>query len=119
MNDPHDLERFVTAQNTVHQQVLDELRRGRKATHWMWFVFPQIHGLGTSPTAVKYAIQSAAEAKAYLEHEVLGPRLVECAQLVLQVQESTVDEIFGSPDNRKFHSSMTLFARIADAIGTA
>lgn len=113
MNDPYDLQRFVDAQAAVIDDVLRELRQGRKRSHWMWFVFPQIHGLGSSPTAVRYAITSLAEAKAYLAHPVLGPRLRECTQLVLQVQGRSAREIFGQPDDMKFRSSMTLFARAA------
>ncbi len=112
-DDPYDLQRFVTAQAPVYEQVCAELRAGRKETHWMWFVFPQIEGLGRSPTARKYAIASRAEAEAYLRHPVLGARLRECARLVNQVQGRSIHEIFGSPDDLKFHSSMTLFARVA------
>jgi uncharacterized protein (DUF1810 family) len=114
MSDPHKLERFLSAQEPVFAQVLAELRRGRKASHWMWFIFPQIRGLGSSPMAIRYAIESKAEAEAYLQHQVLGPRLRECTQLVLDVKGSTVDDIFGYPDNLKFHSSMTLFSEVAE-----
>jgi uncharacterized protein (DUF1810 family) len=111
--DPHDLQRFVTAQAPVYEQVRAELRAGRKETHWMWFVFPQIEGLGRSPTARKYAIASRAEAEAYLRHPLLGARLRECTRLVNRVDGHSIHEIFGSPDDLKFHSSMTLFAEVA------
>jgi uncharacterized protein (DUF1810 family) len=109
-NDPHDLQRFVDAQATVYDQVSAELRMGRKRTHWMWFVFPQLRGLGFSPTAQRYGIASIEEAHAYLAHPVLGPRLVACTRWVLAVQDRSAYEIFGSPDDQKFRSSMTLFA---------
>jgi uncharacterized protein (DUF1810 family) len=108
--DSFNLERFVEAQESVYSAVLRELRDGRKRTHWMWFVFPQIQGLGRSFTAQKYAISSLDEARAYLAHPVLGARLRECTQLVNAVEGRTVREIFGSPDDMKFHSSVTLFA---------
>lgn len=107
------LERFVEAQEPVIERVLAELRAGRKASHWMWFVFPQIRGLGHSPTAQRFAISSRAEAGVYLRHEVLGPRLRECTRLVNAVEGRRVEEIFGYPDHLKFHSSMTLFAHAA------
>lgn len=107
------LERFVEAQEPVIERVLGELRAGRKASHWMWFVFPQIRGLGHSPTAQRFAISSRAEAEAYLRHEVLGPRLRECTRLVNAVEGRRVEEIFGYPDHLKFHSCMTLFAHAA------
>ena len=108
-----DLERFVQAQNE-HQtfdQAVAELRRGRKTGHWMWFVFPQIAGLGRSPMAQAYAIADLAEARAYLAHPVLGPRLVECAEIVASQQGSTAEQIFSRIDAMKLRSSMTLFAR--------
>ena len=108
---PYDLERFVEAQAGVYSQVCSELRAGRKRSHWMWFIFPQIRGLGSSPTAVHYAIDSLAEAAAYLAYPVLGPRLRECTALVLGTSGKTVEAIFGYPDHLKFHSSMTLFAK--------
>ncbi len=114
MDDPFDLERFVEAQASVYGDVLAELRAGRKRSHWMWFVFPQIAGLGFSFMARRFAIASLAEAKAYLAHPVLGARLRECTALVNAVQGRSVDEIFGSPDNMKFRSSMTLFAEAAN-----
>jgi uncharacterized protein (DUF1810 family) len=113
MRSETDLERFVEAQDSVYATVRQELRAGRKATHWMWFVFPQLRGLGHSATARYYGIESASEALAFLAHPVLGPRLRECVELVLGIEGSTVHRIFGSPDNLKFHSSMTLFATVA------
>jgi uncharacterized protein (DUF1810 family) len=109
--DPYDLQRFVDAQEQVYAQVSVELRTGRKRTHWMWFVFPQLRGLGYSPAAMRYGITSLAEAQAYLDHPVLGPRLRECTRWVLAVQDRTISQIFGSPDDQKFRSSMTLFAQ--------
>ncbi|MGZ4526406.1 MAG: DUF1810 domain-containing protein [Mycobacterium sp.] len=113
-SDPFDLERFVDAQAPVYRNVVEELRSGRKRGHWMWFVFPQLRGLGGSPTAVHYGIASLEEARAYLRHELLGRRLRECAQLVNEVLGRSVGEIFGSPDDLKLRSSMTLFARATD-----
>lgn len=110
MTDPFHLARFVEAQESVYPDVLRELRDGRKRSHWMWFIFPQIHGLGRSSTAQKYAISSIDEARAYLAHPLLGERLRECTRLVNAIESRTVHEIFGSPDDMKFHSSMTLFA---------
>ena len=107
-DDPYDLERFVEAQRRVIDDVLTELRQGEKTTHWMWFIFPQVAGLGQSPMSRKYGIASLAEARAYLAHPVLGPRLTECTQLALRHTGRTALEIFG-PDQEKFHSSMTLF----------
>lgn len=115
MDDPYNLERFVEAQKPVYEQVCAELRRGRKTGHWMWFIFPQIRGLGFSETSQYYAISSREEAKAYLEHPVLGPRLRECTGLVTSIAESSIDRILGYPDNLKFQSSMTLFAQAAQA----
>ena len=111
--DRFDLERFVKAQARVYAHVVAELRGGRKRSHWMWFIFPQLRGLGVSPTAQFYGIGSAEEARAYLVHPVLGPRLIECTETVLGVPGTTLHEIFGSPDALKFRSCMTLFARIA------
>src|SRR5512140_2217155 len=111
--DPFALERFVAAQAAVIDRVLDELRAGRKQSHWMWFVFPQLAGLGRSPTAVHYAIASLDEARAYLVHPILGERLRACTRLVLDVKGKSAHDIFGSPDELKFHSSMTLFAAAA------
>jgi uncharacterized protein (DUF1810 family) len=112
-----DLERFVDAQAGVYERVCGELRAGRKQSHWMWFVFPQIRGLGSSEMAVRYAISSLDEAKAYLRHDVLGVRLRECTGILIGVQGRTVEEIFGYPDDLKFHSSMTLFAKAAEEEG--
>jgi uncharacterized protein (DUF1810 family) len=105
-----NLQRFVDAQNPVYEQVCAELKAGRKRSHWIWFIFPQIHGLGSSPTAMEYAISSRGEAEAYLKHPILGPRLIECTQLLLQVDGRSIDQILGYPDDLKFRSSMTLFA---------
>jgi uncharacterized protein (DUF1810 family) len=109
--DPFDLQRFIQAQNPVYADVCDELRRGRKTSHWMWFIFPQIRGLGHSPMAIKFAISSLDEAKAYLRQSVLRARLLECTELVNQVQGRSIQQMFGYPDDLKFRSSMTLFAQ--------
>ncbi|MDB5935917.1 MAG: calpastatin [Massilia sp.] len=113
MDTEFNLERFVEAQAAVYKSVVAQLKAGRKATHWMWFIFPQIAGLGHSAMAQKFAIASADEAAAYLAHPILGPRLRECSALVAQIDDAEIDEIFAPPDNLKFHSSMTLFAEIA------
>jgi uncharacterized protein (DUF1810 family) len=110
MPDPYNLQRFVDAQNPVYDAVCAELRRGHKTSHWMWFVFPQIAGLGNSPLARKFAITTLDEARAYLRHPILGQRLHESTRLVNAVSGRTIHEIFGSPDDMKFHSCMTLFA---------
>jgi uncharacterized protein (DUF1810 family) len=107
------LDRFVSAQAGVYEEALAELTAGRKRTHWMWFVFPQLAGLGSSATAQQYAIASLDEARAYLAHPVLGPRLRECARTLLDVEGRSAQEILGSPDDLKLRSSMTLFARAA------
>ncbi len=112
-DDPHDLNRFLIAQEGVYEQALAELKDGRKRTHWMWFIFPQIEGLGSSPTARRYAIKGMDEAGAYLVHPKLGARLVECTEAVLGLRGGSVSEIFGYPDDLKFRSSMTLFEKIA------
>ena len=114
MTDPFDLARFVAAQSPVMDQVLAELRAGRKRTHWMWFVFPQIAGLGQSAMARRYAIASLAEARAYLVHPVLGGRLETCTGLANAVQDRSALEVFGAPDDAKFRSSMTLFKHAGD-----
>jgi uncharacterized protein (DUF1810 family) len=114
MSDPYDLQRFVDAQAGVIEDVRAELSAGHKRTHWMWFVFPQIEGLGHSAMAQRYALSSRDEARAYLAHPVLGARLVELTRIVNGVQERSVEAIFGYPDDLKFHSSMTLFAHTAD-----
>jgi len=113
MSDPYELQRFVDAQNPVYERVLSELRGGRKKSHWMWFVFPQIEGLGRSELSVKFAISGRQEARAYLDHAVLGPRLRACTALVLKAQALPIGQIFGSPDDMKFQSSMTLFDAVA------
>ncbi len=107
------LERFVEAQASVYARVLAELKAGRKQSHWMWFIFPQIAGLGHSAMVQMFAIQDLVEAQAYLAHPVLGPRLRECTQAVLDIDGKTAHAIFGPPDDLKFRSSMTLFARAA------
>jgi uncharacterized protein (DUF1810 family) len=114
MGDPYDLNRFVEAQERVYDQVCAELEDGHKRGHWMWYIFPQIEGLGHSPTAVRFAISSLDEAAAYLRHPLLGPRLVDCTELVNRVTGIGIREIFGYPDYLKFRSCMTLFARAAD-----
>ena len=111
--DPHDLQRFVTAQEPVFATALAELRAGRKRTHWMWFVFPQLRGLGRSPTATYYGILSLDEARAYLAHPLLGPRLELCTDAVSGIEGRTLHEIFGSPDDLKLRSSATLFALVS------
>jgi uncharacterized protein (DUF1810 family) len=113
MDTDFDLQRFVDAQDPVYGTVLDELRGGRKRSHWMWFIFPQIAGLGHSAMSQKYAIGSSDEAAAYLAHPVLGPRLRECSALVAAIDDTPIEQIFDSPDDRKFHSSMTLFTDVA------
>lgn len=113
MDDIYGLERFVLAQDAggTYERALGELREGAKRTHWMWFVFPQLAGLGQSPTARRYAVTGMDEAQAYLRHPVLGPRLVECAGVVAVLEGRTAGQIFGGIDERKLHSSMTLFLR--------
>ena len=110
-----DPDRFVRAQDAVFERVRRELREGRKRGHWMWYVFPQLSGLGYSTMAQRYAIASLGEAAAYLEHPILGPRLIECSELVNKVEGREIGDIFESPDDLKFHSCMTLFASIPDA----
>jgi uncharacterized protein (DUF1810 family) len=114
MADPHSLQRFIDAQAPVIERVRAELRAGAKTSHWMWFVFPQVVGLGQSPMARRFAIASRDEAAAYLAHEVLGPRLTNCTRLVLAVQSRSAREIFGAVDEVKFRSSMTLFDAVAE-----
>jgi uncharacterized protein (DUF1810 family) len=115
MDAPHDLDRFLTAQHGVYETALAELKRGRKASHWMWFVFPQVAGLGLSAMSQRYAIGSLAEARAYLGHPVLGPRLVAGVEAVQAVEGRSAHEIFGSPDDLKFQSCLTLFEQAASA----
>ncbi len=112
-DDPYDLNRFLSAQEGVYERALSELKDGRKRTHWMWFIFPQIDGLGYSPTARRYSIKSMEEARQYMDHPVLGKRLLECTGTVLALRGGSVSEIFGYPDDLKFKSSMTLFEKIA------
>jgi uncharacterized protein (DUF1810 family) len=113
MDDPHDLQRFLDAQAGVFDRALTELRAGAKRSHWMWFIFPQVAGLGLSAMARRYAIASRQEAQAYLAHTVLGPRLAACTSAVLVVEGRSAHQIFGSPDDLKFRSSITLFAAVA------
>jgi uncharacterized protein (DUF1810 family) len=112
-DDPHDLSRFTTAQVDIYDQVLTELKRGQKRSHWMWFIFPQVYGLGYSSISQHYAIKSIEEARQYLNHPVLGIRLLECTEAVLAVDGPSASEIFGYPDDLKLKSSMTLFASVA------
>ena len=114
-DDPYDLNRFIEAQRDAYADALAEIGAGRKHSHWMWFIFPQFHGLGFSATSRHYAIKSLDEARAYLEHPVLGPRLNECCQAVLAVDGCSANEIFGSPDDLKLRSSATLFAHVSPA----
>jgi uncharacterized protein (DUF1810 family) len=112
-SDPYDLNRFLQAQQNAYQRALSEIRSGRKRSHWMWYIFPQYDGLGFSSTSKRYAIKSVAEAEAYLRHSVLGPRLVECAEAVLGVEGRSASEVFGSPDDIKLRSCVTLFAAVS------
>lgn len=113
MDDPFDLVRFLKAQAAVYPQVIGELESGQKQSHWMWFIFPQMKGLGSSPYATYFGIGSIEEAKDYLDHPVLGPRLEQCTILVNQIKGRTIGRIFNAPDDLKFRSSMTLFAQAA------
>jgi uncharacterized protein (DUF1810 family) len=117
-DDPFDLNRFLEAQEGVYREALAELRHGHKRSHWMWFIFPQLDGLGHSPTTQYYAIKSLEEACAYLDHPVLGQRLRACAQVLLELEGRSPSEIFGYPDTLKLRSSMTLFACVADEPGS-
>jgi uncharacterized protein (DUF1810 family) len=112
-SDPYDLQRFIDAQRASYTRAVNELKAGRKQTHWMWYIFPQIQGLGRSAMAQTYAIASLDEAKAYLDHPILGPRLRECTRLVTAMKGSPIEDILSYPDDLKFHSSMTLFAHAA------
>ena len=114
MQDPYDLQRFILAQEPVFTEVLSELSSGKKRSHWMWFIFPQIAGLGQSPTAVRYSISGKAEAEAFLEHPLLGQRLVACAQKMLEIDSQSADEVLGVIDAMKLRSSMTLFSNVSD-----
>lgn len=111
--DPFDLNRFVQAQEEVYQQALSEIESHEKQSHWMWYIFPQLDGLAFSPTSKKYSIKSVAEARAYLEHTILGPRLLECANAVVRIDGLSAEEIFGSPDDLKLKSCATLFAHVS------
>jgi uncharacterized protein (DUF1810 family) len=111
-DDPHDLTRFVLAQQDDYARALSEIKNGRKRSHWMWYIFPQFDGLGISPNAKRYAIKSVDEAKAYLNHPVIGPRLLECAEAVVGVEGRSALDIFGPPDDMKLKSSATLFASV-------
>jgi uncharacterized protein (DUF1810 family) len=110
-NDPYNLARFVSAQDPVIDYVLCELVDGKKRSHWMWFIFPQIAGLGMSSTSRRYSLTGLSEAKAYLEHPILGERLIQCSELLLLIRDNTAEKILGEIDAQKLHSSMTLFAR--------
>ncbi|MBB3660348.1 uncharacterized protein (DUF1810 family) [Rhizobium sp. BK650] len=110
----YDLHRFIEAQNGIYEHALAELRAGRKRSHWLWFIFPQIAGLGTSSMAEKYAIRSAEEASAYLADPILGSRLLRCVEAILSVNDRSAHDIMGSPDDLKLRSSMTLFAAVSD-----
>ena len=112
-DDPFELSRFLNAQKGVYERALAELKEGQKRTHWIWYIFPQIDGLGYSPTARRYSIKSLEEARQYLNHPVLGKRLLECTEAVVALGGGLVSEIFGYPDDMKFKSSMTLFEKIA------
>ena len=113
MNDIYDLNRFVEAQEGDYERALSEIASGQKRTHWMWYIFPQLDGLAFSPTAKRYAIKSVEEARAYLEHPILGPRLLNCAEAVVAVEGRSATEIFGSPDDLKLKSCATLFSCVA------
>jgi len=113
-DDSYNLSRFISAQEGVFENVLTELRNGQKRTHWMWFIFPQINGLGQSATSKHYSIKNAEEARKYVNHPVLGERLLKCAELILAIDGKSALEIFGSPDDKKLKSSMTLFACVTD-----
>ena len=114
-NDPHDLDRFVRAQAQQYEQALAEIRSGRKRSHWMWYIFPQCEGLGSSSMSRRYSIKSLNEARAYLNHPVLGPRLVACTRAVLDVEGRSASELFGSPDDMKLQSCATLFACVSSS----
>jgi uncharacterized protein (DUF1810 family) len=115
LDDRFNLRRFTSAQENIYSIALAELKSGQKRSHWMWYIFPQIDGLGHSLTTIHYAIKSLEEARQYLDHPILGKRLLECAETVLHIQGRTISQIFGYPDDMKLKSSMTLFADVADA----
>lgn len=112
-DDPYDLNRFLSAQEDVYERARAEIKSGQKRSHWMWYIFPQIDGMGYSPTAKRYSIKSIEEARQYLNHPVLGKRLLECTEAVIALRGGSLSEIFGYPDDLKFKSSMTLFEKIA------
>ena len=114
-DDPYDLRRFTKAQRNTYDRALAELRNGKKQTHWMWYIFPQIDGLGHSATSRRYAIKSIEEARQYLNHPVLGKRLLECVKVILAIEGRSISEIFGDPDDMKLKSSMTLFTCIPNS----
>src|SRR6478672_11204883 len=114
LDDPYDLDRFLVAQARDYDRALSELRDGKKKSHWMWYIFPQIEGLGHSPMSIRYSIKSAAEARAYLDHPVLGPRLRQCATVIRDIVGHSALEILGSPDDLKLRSSATLFAAVSN-----
>ena len=113
MADPYDLQRFVRAQEQDYEEALSEIRSGRKRTHWMWYIFPQFDGLGMSPTSKQYSVKSLAEARAFLAHPLLGPRVRECAEAAVRVDGRSASEIFGYPDDMKLRSCATLFAAVS------
>jgi uncharacterized protein (DUF1810 family) len=115
MDDPHNLERFIEAQRADFERALAEIRTGRKRSHWMWYIFPQIEGLGSSAMSQRYAIGSAAEARAYLEHPVLGARLRTCVEALVSLEGRSAEQIFGFPDDRKLRSCATLFGAVSPA----
>lgn len=115
VSDPHDLTRFIEAQENDYEQALSEIRSGHKRSHWMWYIFPQYDGLGFSSTSKRYAIKSIAEAQAYLRHPVLGPRLVDCCEAAIAIEGRSAAEVFGSPDDMKLRSCATLFAAVSPA----
>ena len=114
MTDPYDLNRFLEAQATNYADALAELRAGRKRSHWMWYVFPQIAGLGNSAMSARYSIRSEVEARAYLAHPILGPRMIECVEALLAIENRSARDIMGSPDDLKLRSSATLFAEVSE-----
>jgi uncharacterized protein (DUF1810 family) len=115
MADPYDLQRFVRAQEHDYEEALSEIRSGRKRSHWMWYIFPQFEGLGVSPTSKQYAVKSVAEARAFLAHPLLGPRLQECAEAAVRIEGLSAADIFGFPDDMKLRSCATLFASVSPA----
>jgi|SRR5579884_3786254 len=114
MSDPHNLQRFLDAQDRWFERACQELGAGQKQSHWMWFIFPQLKGLGGSAMSNLYGISGLTEAQAYLEHPILGPRLRQCTQLALNIKDRSIDEIFGDPDDLKFRSCITLFSMVAE-----